>query len=40
MDPYWKFDPDNYCEGCAAVIDQEHMPECSVWLEQIRNSPS
>jgi len=29
---------DDYCEGCLAVVDQEHLSDCSVWLDQIRNS--
>jgi hypothetical protein len=29
-------DADDYCEGCGAVIDQEHLPECSVYLQNIR----
>lgn len=24
---------EDYCEGCGAVVDQEHLSECSVWRE-------
>jgi len=30
-------DPDNYCEGCGAVVDQEHLADCSVWLDILRS---
>lgn len=23
----------DYCEGCGAAVDQQHLPECSVWKE-------
>lgn len=32
------FDPENYCEGCAAVVDQAHLPDCSVYREQLRRT--
>lgn len=25
---------DDYCEGCGAVVDQEHLRRCSVWAGQ------
>ncbi len=24
---------DLYCEGCGAVVDHQHLQECSVWCE-------
>jgi hypothetical protein len=31
-------DVGDYCEGCGAVVDQEHLADCSVYLEQLRSS--
>jgi len=24
---------EDYCEGCLAAVDQQHLLECSVWRE-------
>jgi len=34
--PEIRFRP-HYCEGCAAGVDQEHLPDCSVWLQILRS---
>lgn len=31
---------DDYCQGCGAVTDQEHLPTCSVWRDQRESDQS
>lgn len=33
---YWAWQAERVCEGCGAIPDQQHRPDCSVWLATLQ----